>query len=83
MLQEIPARLREHAKNKQRDVEAARQHVAGIEREALVADGIEALEARVEAAQAAVTAAGEAVAQDHRRAPAGRDRAAAGPGRGR
>jgi hypothetical protein len=61
MLQEIPARLREHAKNKQSDVDAARQRVVAIERAALVADGVEKIEARVAANQAAVRAAGEAV----------------------
>jgi hypothetical protein len=61
MLQEIPARLREHAKNKQSDVDGARQQVVAIERAALVADGIEEIEARVAAGQAAAKAAGEAV----------------------
>lgn len=54
MLQEIPTRLREHAQGKQDDVAAATAHVAAFERTALVADGIEALEARIEAAEAAV-----------------------------
>jgi hypothetical protein len=63
MLQEIPARLREHAKNKQNDVEVERQRVTDIERKALVADGIEPLEARANAAQAAMTAAAEEVAK--------------------
>jgi len=61
MLQEIPARLREHAKNKLRDVDAASQRVAAIERRALVADGIEGLEARVAAAEQAAKAAGDTV----------------------
>jgi hypothetical protein len=61
MLREIPARLREHAKNKQNDVEEAKRKVAVIEREALVADGVEPLEAKVEAAYAAMKAAEDAV----------------------
>jgi hypothetical protein len=61
MLQEIPARLREHAKGKQGDAEIVKQRVAEVERKALVADGIEALEARVEAGRAAVKAAEDAV----------------------
>ena len=61
VLQEIPTRLREHAKNKLSDVDAARQQVAAIERRALVADGIEGLEARVAAAQQAAKTAGETV----------------------
>jgi hypothetical protein len=61
MLQEIPARLREHAKNKQADVEAARNAVTAVERRALVADGIEPAEARVAAAQQAAKAVGETV----------------------
>jgi hypothetical protein len=61
MLQEIPIRLREHAKNKQDEVEAAKERVAEMERQALVADGIEPLEARVAAGHAAVKAAADAV----------------------
>ena len=61
MLQEIPARLREHAKNKENDLEEAKREVAVIERKALVADGIEPLEAKVEAAHAAMKAAEDAV----------------------
>ena len=61
MLKEIPVRLREHSKNKQHDVEAAKRNVAAIERQALVADGVEPLEARVEAAHAAMKAAEDAV----------------------
>lgn len=61
MLNEIPARLREHAKNKENDVEEAKRKVAVIEREALVADGIEPLEAKVEAAHTAMKAAEDAV----------------------
>jgi hypothetical protein len=61
MLREIPLRLREHAKNKQGDVETAKARVAEVERQALVTDGIEPLEAKAAAAQAAVADAGEAV----------------------
>jgi hypothetical protein len=61
MLQEIPARLREHAKNKQRDVDAAKERLAKVERQALVADGIEPLEARAAAALAAMRAAEDVV----------------------
>jgi hypothetical protein len=61
MLKEIPLRLREHAKNKQADVETAKGHAAGIERQALVADGIESIEARVTAARTAMKIAEDAV----------------------
>jgi len=61
MLNEIPARLREHAKNKENDVDEAKRKVAVIERKALVADGIEPLEAKVEAAHTAMKAAEDAV----------------------
>ncbi len=61
MLQEIPARLREHAKNKQADLEEAKRKLAVVEREALVAAGVEPLEARVEAAHAAMKAAEDEV----------------------
>src|SRR5262245_56546333 len=60
-LREIPLRLREHAKNKQADVEAAKGHLAEIERHALVADGIEALEVWVAAARTQAKAAEDAV----------------------
>ena len=62
MLQEIPARLREHARNKQGDVEAALGRVVEIERQALVSDGIEPLEAKAAHEQAAMKAGEEAVA---------------------
>jgi hypothetical protein len=61
MLQEIPARLREHAGNKQNDVGAAKERVGGLERQALVADGVEPIEGRVAAAHAAMKAAEEVV----------------------
>ncbi|HKU96352.1 MAG TPA: hypothetical protein VJR58_13805, partial [Vineibacter sp.] len=44
----------EHAQGKQQDVATAQAHVATLERAALVADGIEALETNVESAEAAV-----------------------------
>ena len=62
MLQEIPLRLREHAKNKQSDVETAKARVAEVERQALIADGIEPLEAKGAVARAAVEKAEQAVA---------------------
>ena len=61
MLREIPLRLREHAKNKQADVEAAKREVAAIERQALVSAGVEPLEKTVEAAHAAMKASEDAV----------------------
>ena len=63
MLQEIPARLREHAKEKLADLGTAKAQLAEVERRALVADGVEAAEARVEAADAAMKQAEEAVAK--------------------
>jgi hypothetical protein len=63
MLKEIPARLREHAKNKQADVDAALAKVAEIERRGLVADGVEPLEANAAEAHAAMKAAEAAVAK--------------------
>ena len=61
MLNEIPIRLREHARRKQADVEAAKAHVSEIERRVMVAEGIEALEARAAAAVDAMRAAAEEV----------------------
>jgi hypothetical protein len=61
MLQEIPTRLREHARNKQHDVAAAKERVALVERQALVTDGIETVEGRLAAGHAAVKAAADAV----------------------
>jgi hypothetical protein len=63
MLREIPVRLREHATNKEHDVDAAKAQVAAIERQALVDDGIEPLEARAQRAHAAMSAAEETVAK--------------------
>jgi hypothetical protein len=62
MLREIPLRLREHADNKRRDVEAAERETAAIERAALIADGIEAIEASAEAARDAMRKAESEVA---------------------
>ena len=61
MLNEIPIRLREHAHRKQADVEAAKAHVLEIERRVMVAEGIEALEARAATAVDAMRAAAETV----------------------
>jgi hypothetical protein len=61
MLQEIPARLREHAEIKQADLDEAKRKLAVIERDALVTDGVEPLEARVEAAHAAMKTAEDEV----------------------
>ena len=61
MLQEIPVRLREHAKIKQADLEEAKRQLAVVERDALVAAGVEPLEDRVEAAHAAMKAAEDEV----------------------
>ena len=63
MLQEIPARLREHAKNKQADLEAAKGEARRRRAQALVADGVEAAEARVEQRDAVDETAEEAVAK--------------------
>jgi chromosome segregation ATPase len=62
MLKEFPLRLRGHAKNKQSDVDATLAHVVSIERQALVSDGIELLEAKVTEGHAAMKASEEAVA---------------------
>jgi hypothetical protein len=61
MLQEIPARLREHAAIKQADLDEAKRKLAVVERDALVAAGVEPLEARVEAAHAAMKTAEDEV----------------------
>ena len=61
MLNEIPVWLREHARRKQADVEAAKAQVSEIERRAIVAEGIQALEERVKAAEDAMRAAAEVV----------------------
>ena len=61
MLNEIPLRLREHARRKQADLEAAKAQVSEIERRAMVAEGIEGLRQRVAAAEDAMKAAAEVV----------------------
>lgn len=61
MLREIPLRLREHASEKQRDAGASQDRVLMLERKALVADGVEPIEAQVEAGNVAVKAAADAV----------------------
>jgi hypothetical protein len=61
MLREIPLRLREHAKNKQNDVETAKGRVGDIERQAVVVDGVEAIEAQVAAAHQAMKEAEDKV----------------------
>jgi hypothetical protein len=63
MLREIPVRLREYATNKQHDVDTAGAQVAALERQALIADGIEPLETHAETAFAAMTAAEQMVAK--------------------
>ena len=63
MLQEIPLRLREHANEKQRDAEASQDRLKKMEREALIADGIEPIETQAEAANTSVKVAEDAVVQ--------------------
>jgi hypothetical protein len=63
MLQEIPLRLREHANEKQRDAEASQDRLKKMEREALIADGIEPIEAQAEAVNTSARAAEDAVVQ--------------------
>lgn len=63
MLKEIPVRLREHAQNKDHDVDTAKAQVVALERQALVADGIEPLEARAETAHAAMVSDEQTVAK--------------------
>jgi len=60
MLNEIPLRLREHAERLKAAVAEATARREALERAALVADGIEALEAAAEAAEAALEAAADA-----------------------
>ena len=63
MLREIPVRLREHATNKEHDIDTAKAQIAALERQSLVADGIEPLEARAETAHTAMVSAEQAVAK--------------------
>jgi hypothetical protein len=62
-LKESPARLREHATTREHDIDAAKDLVVALERQALVADGIEPLETRAEAAHAAMVSAEQTVAK--------------------
>lgn len=57
MLNEIPARLHEHAERRKQEAEAARQDLARFERERLVAGGIAPLEETAAAAKAALDTA--------------------------
>ncbi|MFY9737350.1 MAG: hypothetical protein WAL02_19855, partial [Rhodoplanes sp.] len=61
MLNDIPLRLREHARRKQADVEAVKAQLSEIERRGMVAEGIEGLKQRVAAAEDAMRAAAEVV----------------------
>jgi hypothetical protein len=61
MLLEIPMRLREHANAKQKEAGTCEDHVTMLERKALVAAGIEPIEAQAEARNAAVKAAADDV----------------------
>jgi hypothetical protein len=61
ILLEIPVRLREHANAKRKEAEARQDCVAALERKALVAAGVEPIEAEMEAANGAVKEAGEDV----------------------
>jgi hypothetical protein len=62
-LRNIPVALHAQARKKEHEADAARAQVAALEREALVADGIQSLEARAETARAAVTSAEQSVAK--------------------
>jgi flagellar hook-basal body complex protein FliE len=61
MLQEIPLRLRAHAKSKESEVTAERTKLESIERTALIADGIEPLEKTLAGARGRLAAADAAV----------------------
>jgi hypothetical protein len=61
MLLEIPMRLREHANAKQKEAGTCADHVTVLERKALVAAGIEPLEAQAEVRNAAVRSAADDV----------------------
>lgn len=61
MLKEIPVRLREHARVRQAEATAAAEQLGMLERKALVANGIEALEAKARAALDAVKAREQAI----------------------
>jgi hypothetical protein len=61
ILLEIPVRLREHANAKRKEAQARQDSVGALERNALVAAGVEPIEAEVEAGNGAVKEAGEDV----------------------
>jgi hypothetical protein len=61
MLQEIPVRLRAHARAKEAEVTAERTKLEAIERNALIADGVEPLEKALAAARGKLAAADKAV----------------------
>jgi len=61
MLKEIPLRLREHASSRTAAVEAAKRRLADVEREALIANGIEAHEATAAESEVAMKAAADEV----------------------
>lgn len=61
MLQEIPVRLRAHARAKETEVTAERTRLEAIERNALIADGVEPLEKTLAAARGRLSAADKAV----------------------
>jgi hypothetical protein len=61
MLQEIPVRLRAHARAKEGEVTAERTRLEAIERAALIADGVEPLEKSLAAARGRLAAADTAV----------------------
>jgi hypothetical protein len=62
LLREVPIVLREQARNKAHDIDTARAQVAALEHQALVSDGLDALEARAESAHEAVVSAEQNVA---------------------
>jgi hypothetical protein len=61
MLQEIPVRLRAHARSKETEVTAERTRLESLERATLVADGVEPLEKKLAAARGRLSAADTAV----------------------
>ncbi|HAJ47984.1 MAG TPA: hypothetical protein DCL54_15535 [Alphaproteobacteria bacterium] len=61
MLQEIPVRLRDHARTKEKESEVERSRLEAIERQALVADGVEPLEKSLAQANGRLAAADTAL----------------------
>ena len=61
MLKEIPLRLCEHASSRRAAVETAKQRLANVERQALIANGIDAHEAKAAESEAAMKAAADEV----------------------